>query len=91
MFLEKITVIAEGFSLSGFNQTVPINNVNGWCESHNTGCIMQVVGYVIWARTVLLYKGAVTHKGLLCQEDCNASATLWHEKTNVPLKKHSTG
>ena len=42
------------------------------------------------AKGCIAVPGAVTHKGLklLCHGDCRASATPWHEKTNVPLKKH---
>ena len=35
---------------------------HGWCNLHNTGCIIQVVGHVSWPRAAWLYQEAVTHK-----------------------------
>ena len=90
-FIESLRIRIQDPTMLQASLCFLIDNVNGWCELHNTGCIKQVAGYVIWARIVLLYKGAVTHKGLLYQGDCKANATPWHETTNVPLKKHSTG
>ena len=33
--------------------------MNGWCNLHNAGCIIQVAGYVLWPRAAWLEQGAI--------------------------------
>ena len=48
----------KGYNRLGTGSVDGSSVLIGWCNLHDAGCIMQVVGHVLWPRAAWLYHGA---------------------------------
>ena len=65
--IPALDLFFKAMSISQSNGNDPLSDlskrvIDGWCNLHNAGCIIQVAGHVLWPRAAWLYQEAVTHK-----------------------------